>query len=416
MFDLADISVFSALPASQLEVLRLSADQRHCAAGTIICRKGSIGRSFFVVAAGGVRVLHDAAPGRRSTGVFLGPGQVFGEMSLLSDQPVSATVVATTDTVLYTFPKRTLLTLFNDYPVVRDAVVRLLIDRLRHRSASDADRPAAPCALVVVPATHHQTRTVTEAIARAVAHYAPGSCIVDTRHPPTRDTAKVEPPSFFPGGIGPLRSRALGEIPVYLSSATDGWHRELIGAWRGAGSIGQLLLLVVADDQADDLSDVLIADDVVLLIIGAGIGETRASSDRVFGLAAVERLSLERRPTPGGTPTAGRWAFHLAPAESDLLIEAAPRNGYQPRRRRLTGSRAGPPVVRSASRWGPAPPLASLTWACSRYSTRLESSSTTHADRAWAVSSPCSTPCMATPSRPVTRAAACWARTTRSVT
>ena len=289
MFDLADIPVFSALPVSQLEVLRLSADQRHCAAGTIVCRKGSIGRSFFVVAAGGVRVLHDAAPGRRSTSVFLGPGQVFGEMSLLSDLPVSATVVAATDTLLYTFPKRTLLTLFNDHPVVRDAVVRLLIDRLRHRSASDADRPAAPCALVVVPATHHETRTVTEAIARAVAHYAPGSCIVDTRHPPTRDTATVEPPSFFPDGIGPLRSRSLGEIRVYLSGATGGWHRELIGAWRRAGSIGQLLLLVVAEDQADDLSEVLIADDVVLLIIGAGIGETRASSDRVFGLAAVER-------------------------------------------------------------------------------------------------------------------------------
>ncbi len=55
----------------------------------MIARQGEIGTGFFVIVSGGVRVVRDGAVVAR-----LGPGEFFGELSVLDRMPRNATVAA----------------------------------------------------------------------------------------------------------------------------------------------------------------------------------------------------------------------------------------------------------------------------------------------------------------------------------
>jgi CRP-like cAMP-binding protein len=67
--------------------------------GTVIFRQGDPGEEMFVVAAGHIRLT--IGKGGHETEVnTLGPGEFFGELSLLSGEPRSATATATEDATL----------------------------------------------------------------------------------------------------------------------------------------------------------------------------------------------------------------------------------------------------------------------------------------------------------------------------
>ena len=53
ILELADIPFFSQLPSDGLDRLGQLADVRFYAAGSVICRKGEEGSTFFAVASGG---------------------------------------------------------------------------------------------------------------------------------------------------------------------------------------------------------------------------------------------------------------------------------------------------------------------------------------------------------------------------
>lgn len=68
---------------------------RSFAAGETIVREGEVGRVAFMITQGRCRVYRDV-DGRQEELATLGPGDVFGEMALLLDEPRGATVEATT--------------------------------------------------------------------------------------------------------------------------------------------------------------------------------------------------------------------------------------------------------------------------------------------------------------------------------
>ena len=101
-------------------------DRAHFAAGDMICTKGEVGTVMYVIVRGEVDVRSDEV---RS--VRLGPGESFGEMSLIDKSPRSATVVAVSDVSLAPVNKATFLVLVQDTPHFALEVMRSLSDRLR---------------------------------------------------------------------------------------------------------------------------------------------------------------------------------------------------------------------------------------------------------------------------------------------
>src|SRR5438876_11067174 len=74
-------------------------DELHVPKGTVIFRQGDAGHEMFVLAKGHVR-LTLGSEGLEKDLTVLGPGDFFGELSLLSDAPRSATATAVEDSSL----------------------------------------------------------------------------------------------------------------------------------------------------------------------------------------------------------------------------------------------------------------------------------------------------------------------------
>lgn len=92
----------------------------------IVIRRGDRGDNFYVVIAGKVAVLNDASLPIATLSV----GEVFGEMSLLSNEDASATVQATQKTELLYIDNRQFKKILSKYPVLQHYFTRLLAQRL----------------------------------------------------------------------------------------------------------------------------------------------------------------------------------------------------------------------------------------------------------------------------------------------
>lgn len=90
----------SELSPVRLTQLARAMKVRRMAAWKVVFEKGDPGQSCFLVARGKVRVVGQGADGREEVLATLTDGAIFGEMSLISGQPRSATVQATEDTDL----------------------------------------------------------------------------------------------------------------------------------------------------------------------------------------------------------------------------------------------------------------------------------------------------------------------------
>jgi len=81
--------LFTGLEQEQLRAVAGSAQEVEYATGRVIARQGEVGTGFFIVVDGSVRVVRDG-----ETLATLGPGEFFGELSVLDGQPRIAQVLA----------------------------------------------------------------------------------------------------------------------------------------------------------------------------------------------------------------------------------------------------------------------------------------------------------------------------------
>ena len=95
-------SVFEDLPVETAEAMGAELRTEHHAAGEVIARAGAPADKFMIIVEGEVDVL----PGDESQPpASLGPGRFFGEVSILRDEPRTATVQARTDVTLMTLER-----------------------------------------------------------------------------------------------------------------------------------------------------------------------------------------------------------------------------------------------------------------------------------------------------------------------
>ena len=89
---LQQVPLFSGLKSKQLKHVAEAMSERAFAAGDEITREGEISVGFYVIEEGQARVtMNEQEVGR------LGPGDHFGEISLIAETPRAATVTAETD-------------------------------------------------------------------------------------------------------------------------------------------------------------------------------------------------------------------------------------------------------------------------------------------------------------------------------
>ena len=100
--------------------------------GHVIARQGEVGTGFFVLAAGGAHVIRD---GR--TIATLGPGDFFGELSVLDGRPRVAQVVASGPTTCLALATWDFEAVAVEQPRVALAVMRGLAGRLRDLTEAD---------------------------------------------------------------------------------------------------------------------------------------------------------------------------------------------------------------------------------------------------------------------------------------
>ena len=120
------------LPDHWTEDLRPFLNYRHLAPGEGVIREGDPGNSLFAVHRGTLQVVRAEERLEPYTGLFwkplaeLGPGQWFGEASLLTGAPRSATVVALTEAEIIILPKEGFEASLKREPQVLERLVDLM--------------------------------------------------------------------------------------------------------------------------------------------------------------------------------------------------------------------------------------------------------------------------------------------------
>jgi CRP/FNR family cyclic AMP-dependent transcriptional regulator len=92
----------------------------------VIARQGEIGTGFFLIASGAVRVVRDG-----EMLADLGPGEFFGELSVLDGKPRNAQVVSTEPTICLALASWDFEAVVREQPSVAIAILRELAGRLR---------------------------------------------------------------------------------------------------------------------------------------------------------------------------------------------------------------------------------------------------------------------------------------------
>jgi CRP/FNR family cyclic AMP-dependent transcriptional regulator len=123
---LAQVQMFSSLNKKELRLISKAADIVDLKAGTEIVTEGTIGHEFYLVLSGQATVRRN---GRKVAS--LGPGNYFGELSLLDRGPRSATVVADTDMEVVVISQREFMSVLDQVPPVSTKLLASMAARLR---------------------------------------------------------------------------------------------------------------------------------------------------------------------------------------------------------------------------------------------------------------------------------------------
>lgn len=145
---LRSVDTFRPLTDDQVSGLARHARLERYTAGEALVRQGDAGRSLFVVRAGDVRVERTEGGSTREL-ARLGPGSFFGEMSLLTGEPRSASVVALGEVEVVVVEKDAFSTLLHDDGHLARALSEALEERSREqaRATKTADAAAGTPAL-----------------------------------------------------------------------------------------------------------------------------------------------------------------------------------------------------------------------------------------------------------------------------
>ena len=111
-------TLFNALDDEAAQALRESMAESRLRRGEVLFHEGDSGDKLYIVTDGKVKLGRTSSDGRENLLAILGPGQMFGELSLFDPGPRSTTVTAVTETRLLSLAHADLQQWLNGRPAV----------------------------------------------------------------------------------------------------------------------------------------------------------------------------------------------------------------------------------------------------------------------------------------------------------
>ncbi len=142
---LRSIPLFRELSDEDLAVIDDLSVEKVVPRSTVILTEGDLGDSLYAISSGRVKVFIGDQDGREIILKLLGPGDFFGEMSLIDKEPRSASVAAIESTTLKVLSHQAFQECLTRAPRIATTVMQALAKRLR-----DADRKISTLALMDV--------------------------------------------------------------------------------------------------------------------------------------------------------------------------------------------------------------------------------------------------------------------------
>ena len=137
--ELARTALFAGLDGDVLEELGRKAVHRKYRKGNVIFVQGEQGERCFAIVDGAVKISAYHADGREAVLAVLGPGDVFGELSLFDQAARSADATAIEDTELLSLDTQALTDAISAHPDIAITLLRVLGRRLRHTNEALQD-------------------------------------------------------------------------------------------------------------------------------------------------------------------------------------------------------------------------------------------------------------------------------------
>jgi CRP-like cAMP-binding protein len=128
------IGIFSELTRAQHRSLARLMTCVPVKAGRALTTEGQSGREFMIIVEGQASVRRDG-----HLVATLGPGEFFGEMSLIAGAPRSATVTAETDMLIETLNRREFSSMLDVNPSLARKVLVSAVKRLQELDAGPVD-------------------------------------------------------------------------------------------------------------------------------------------------------------------------------------------------------------------------------------------------------------------------------------
>lgn len=129
-----DVGINNALPAARPKQSEDRAQADHLArfrlfeAGEVLFKEGDRGGEAYVIKAGKVRITH--SPSRELGSI--GPGQIIGEMAVISDMERMATATAVEETVCVALSRLAMRRMMESVDLEMRTIIEFLVDHIRN--------------------------------------------------------------------------------------------------------------------------------------------------------------------------------------------------------------------------------------------------------------------------------------------
>jgi len=163
--------IFGSLHTETLDALERRGHWRRLERGEELFQEGDPGESMFFVVSGRLRAVARNSAGKAVVVGEIGRGECLGEMSVISGEPRSATIVAARQSELVELPRKVFEELVHQYPRLLWNVTGMIIERLRKSIRGRASAEDAVNIAVLPASPQVDSRDFTRKLASAISSF-----------------------------------------------------------------------------------------------------------------------------------------------------------------------------------------------------------------------------------------------------